>query len=213
MFLFVSSIIVFVVTLVAFMVFVGLWTYNDAKKKSEHPPWLWVVIVLFVSNLIGFVLYLVIGRTKRDVVASGRFKKLAIASVIGLALGTTFFTISTVHFATNFDAAQARHFGSFTALEDSVRDGVWTVSAERANGYVRLTPVLSAEELQSITASSLSSDGGVVLRLEQMGEVYFFDITNMSIGPLYLRRINPGRVTIILEFENTENVSAAVSWR
>lgn len=40
-----------------------LWTYSDALTNSSHPAVLWAVIVLF-APLIGFVLYVLIGRNR-----------------------------------------------------------------------------------------------------------------------------------------------------
>lgn len=41
-----------------------LWTYRDAQKNSSHPPFLWAIVV-FLAPLLGFVLYLLLGRTER----------------------------------------------------------------------------------------------------------------------------------------------------
>ncbi|OYR57006.1 PLDc N-terminal domain-containing protein [Halorubrum halodurans] len=38
-----------------------VWTYNDAQKRSDHPPILWAIVV-FLAPLLGIVLYLIIGR-------------------------------------------------------------------------------------------------------------------------------------------------------
>lgn len=38
-----------------------LWTYSDAKQRSEHPPVLWALVVFF-APLLGIVLYLILGR-------------------------------------------------------------------------------------------------------------------------------------------------------
>lgn len=40
------------------------WTYQDAKKNSSHPPFLWAVVV-FLAPLLGIALYLLLGRDKR----------------------------------------------------------------------------------------------------------------------------------------------------
>jgi len=40
------------------------WTYSDAKTNSEHPAFLWAVVV-FLAPLLGLVLYFIVGRNRR----------------------------------------------------------------------------------------------------------------------------------------------------
>jgi hypothetical protein len=40
------------------------WVYTDAQKNSEHPAFLWAVVV-FLAPLLGLVLYFVLGRNRR----------------------------------------------------------------------------------------------------------------------------------------------------
>jgi len=49
-------------SLVAHVVMI-LWTYSDAGDNSGHPALLWALVVLF-APLLGFVLYLLIGRNR-----------------------------------------------------------------------------------------------------------------------------------------------------
>jgi hypothetical protein len=37
---------------------------NSAKKNSEHPAFLWAVVV-FLAPLLGLVLYFILGRNRR----------------------------------------------------------------------------------------------------------------------------------------------------
>ncbi|MFC5277711.1 PLDc N-terminal domain-containing protein [Halorubrum rubrum] len=50
-------------TLLLFAVHIAMivWTYNDAQKRSGHPPVLWAIVV-FLAPLLGIVLYFIIGR-------------------------------------------------------------------------------------------------------------------------------------------------------
>ena len=41
-----------------------IWTYSDAQKNSSHPAFLWAIVV-FLAPLLGFVLYLILGRDRR----------------------------------------------------------------------------------------------------------------------------------------------------
>jgi hypothetical protein len=37
------------------------WTYKDASRHSPHPAFLWAIVV-FLAPLLGFVLYILLGR-------------------------------------------------------------------------------------------------------------------------------------------------------
>ena len=41
-----------------------VWTYKDAQRNSDHPAFLWAVVV-FLAPLLGIVLYLLLGRNAR----------------------------------------------------------------------------------------------------------------------------------------------------
>ena len=53
MFWFIIGITAFSTTLIGFMTCLALWTYENAKVKSRHPPILWVLIVLLVPMAHG----------------------------------------------------------------------------------------------------------------------------------------------------------------
>jgi uncharacterized membrane protein YhaH (DUF805 family) len=38
-----------------------VWVYKDAQRRSDHPAFLWAVVVFF-APLLGVVLYLLLGR-------------------------------------------------------------------------------------------------------------------------------------------------------
>ena len=60
------SALVLAVVGISLAVFLGMWTYNDAKERTDNPV-LWTLIVLFVPMPIGLIIYLLAGRdTSRD---------------------------------------------------------------------------------------------------------------------------------------------------
>ena len=73
---------------IAIVVFLGLWTYNDAKERTDNPS-LWTVIVLFATMPIGLIIYLLLGRNKTGQ-STGRYLKplIATAAVFVLNLFT-----------------------------------------------------------------------------------------------------------------------------
>ena len=58
--LIISALLLAVVALIL-AVFLGMWTYNDAKERTDDPI-LWTLIVLFVPMPIGLIIYLLAGR-------------------------------------------------------------------------------------------------------------------------------------------------------
>ncbi len=51
------------VWLLFLLLFVALayWVYKDAQRNSQHPAFLWAVVV-FLAPLLGLVLYVLLGR-------------------------------------------------------------------------------------------------------------------------------------------------------
>lgn len=52
--------IVFTVLFIAMVV----WVYKDAERNSDHPAFLWAIVV-FLAPLLGLVLYILLGRNAR----------------------------------------------------------------------------------------------------------------------------------------------------
>lgn len=53
----------FLVWLFFLAIFIAItyWVYQDAKKHSQHPAFLWALVV-FLAPLLGVVLYFLLGR-------------------------------------------------------------------------------------------------------------------------------------------------------
>ena len=64
-------------------VFLGMWTYNDAKERSDNPA-LWTCVVLF-ATIPGLIVYLLVGRNKTGE-SAGRYLKPLIASTVAFVL-------------------------------------------------------------------------------------------------------------------------------
>ncbi|MCL2015946.1 MAG: PLDc N-terminal domain-containing protein [Defluviitaleaceae bacterium] len=91
-----TAVFVFIIGGLLFAVFLALWTYTDAKVKSEQPPFLWVLVVLLVPNFVGIVIYLLFGRQKTEQPAPGSFKTPLITSGIVAAVSFVFLLVSAV---------------------------------------------------------------------------------------------------------------------
>lgn len=58
--------VAFLVALLFMVLFVAMvvWVYTDAKRNSDHPAFLWAIVV-FLAPLLGLVLYVLLGRNAR----------------------------------------------------------------------------------------------------------------------------------------------------
>lgn len=53
--------------MLAVLIAIVVWTYNDAQQNSSHPAFLWAIVV-FLAPLLGLVLYVLLGRNRRGAV-------------------------------------------------------------------------------------------------------------------------------------------------
>ena len=92
---FIIGITVFSLSAIWFAIALALWIYADAKARTDNPV-LWLLVVL-ISNIIGLIVYLAIGRDKTKE-SPGRFKGLLIASAICFVISIPIYVISLVNF-------------------------------------------------------------------------------------------------------------------
>lgn len=62
------TLFVIAIIILSFMpsILIGIWTYRDAKIRGLDAV-LWTVIVILVPNLIGLVIYLLVGRKSQQI--------------------------------------------------------------------------------------------------------------------------------------------------
>ena len=210
--LFIIGIIVFVFASIGLAVSLALWTYTDAKVKSDQSPMLWMLLVLLASPL-GIILYLLLGRVNKDAPAPGGFKKLLIFFAIMFILATGLFTAGTIRFVHGeYNGGSSITSGSFTFSQNFLRNNVWTFSARTANGTARRTPNLTAGQLAAFHVLSDSGEG-LVLRIEQGDRREIIDISGYFDNQIDMSKFEPGRVRIILEFDRARDVDVRISWR
>jgi len=92
---FAMSSIVLLASGFAMVVFMGLWTFADAKVRSDEPI-LWTLIAVF-GNPIGIILYLTIGR-KNDEESPGTYKVSLIISCICFLVSMVVFLFTAYAF-------------------------------------------------------------------------------------------------------------------
>ncbi|MDR0273285.1 MAG: hypothetical protein LBI27_08225 [Clostridiales bacterium] len=213
-FLFASGIILLTVFSIIFPIALALWTYEDAKVRSEGDvaPILWVLFSVLVCP-IGTIVYLVV--RKKGVQSPGKFKKLMIASIVGFIFSLGLFTFGTIYFVIEVESSgySIVTVGSYHGSEDYYSGNVWDFTARSANGYVRRSPTLNARQLANFHVISENTDGIVILAIEQEGTLQSIDISGYYNGSVDMSAFVPGRVRVTLQFDGARNVDSVISWR
>ncbi|MCL2198781.1 MAG: PLDc N-terminal domain-containing protein [Defluviitaleaceae bacterium] len=210
--LFIIGTVALSVLAMVFALFLALWTYEDAKVKSDQSPLLWLLLVLFTSP-IGIIVYLLAGRTKKDETAPGKYKLAMIASLVAFILSAGLFTVGIVNFVTDegITGIASTRIGNFSSSWSTVRGGEWRFRARSANGFERRTLNLDAAQLANLHVLSDSGEG-ILLRMEQGNAVEVIDISGFFDQSININAFQPGRIRTTLEFNHARDVDVVISW-
>ena len=212
MILFVIGTIIFTLAATALAVVLALWVYNDAKVRSDQNPALWLVLVL-ATGIIGLIIYMLAGRTNKQIPPPGKYKKLLAITTITFILATGLFTAGIIDFIDgDLGAAASTRIGSFSMSRSQVQNQVWTFRARSANGWERRRPTLNAQQLSSLHVLS-DSGQNITLRLEQGNHTTLTDISNFFDGHPDTSPFSPGPLRITLHFEHANNVNIQINWQ
>jgi len=212
------SIAVFVLSIIGFLTFLALWTYKDAQVKSEHPPVLWVLAVLFVPNMLGILIYFLVGRTKKDVPAPGTYKKALIASLVTFVIGIILFVIAVVMAATgdmNFGNNATWNSGVWSVRTTNYRNNQWTETVRSGRGNSRRTHTLDAQQMSAFHVESVNESGNLYLLLEQGNNSSRIDISGDFYSGINLHDhgFTPGRIRMTLQYERVYRSHTVIRWR
>ncbi|MCL2287194.1 MAG: PLD nuclease N-terminal domain-containing protein [Firmicutes bacterium] len=219
--LFIVGLIVFLGSLALTITLLGMWVYKDAQVKSEQDPIVWVLAVLFIPNLIGLIVYFLVGRAKKDVPAPGTYKKALITSAILFVVSIPLFVVGTVSLARFYEmgersfSAVSVNRGTWMGRSVNIRNNQWTENVRRGNGTSRRTFSLTEEQMRHFHVESTSDEGGLFLLLEQGGMRHEVDISFEFFGTvnLHYHGFEPGRIRMTLVYERVRNSRTLISWR
>lgn len=190
---------ILVIIIFGVQIFLALWTYTDAKSKNLN-AFLWTVIVLFVPNLLGLLLYFLVGRTTPAVIcchcgakipATSKFcpncgaevsnisftenknnKKLIIGFFIAMA---SIILIIGIIFVVNINGG-----GSSTSLKGFSNYSIgcietnigdtWKVSFKKSNEAFRKTINIDSDGPKTIEVEASYGDGKSYLYLYRDGK-------------------------------------------
>jgi len=218
--IFVAAIIIFVLAAVIVKVFLCLWIYHDAKAKSEQEPSLWVLVVIFLSDVIGLIVYFLVGRTKKDVPTPGTYKKPLIISALLLIPITIFFVLATINFVVDETGGDMRgsvtmSSGTWMGRNSSYRDNRWIESVRSGSGTSRRDHTLTAEQMRNFHVNSTNADGELFLQIAQGDFLSRIDISHNFYEnlDLHYHGFVPGRMRIALQYERVRHSQTVISWR
>jgi hypothetical protein len=235
----VISFLLFLLILLAFLstfVFLGIWTYKDAKERGL-PAGLWTfLVVLFSKDLLGIILYLLIGRRDSRFSCPSCSEKTPVKGKFCMECGTPVDPLNIPKFSAgkkwlvamgiSFGIAICSIFGFAISAAMNVPlsslQGVnvgatnysvgntWTVSAMYANDTHKRTFIVNTEEDDMLTINSSCSDGSVFVIVSLDDTVLYacnFDESNALGQELPIDAPAGSQVNLTVVFTQAKDVS------
>lgn len=194
-----------VVSLIGIFAFIGLWVYNDAKKRGEKPL-IWVLIALFVPNFFGLIIYLLIGRKGKFQGFKNKFKVPLIAMVVTFVVSISAF-ISYVVIANDIPIISGVSIGM---VENNIGDK-WKISFKSSGKELKRSVKFTEEELDNFHVSSSCEKGSAFLYLMQKDKVKVVDLTDFD-GKVDLKDFEAGKVKLIIINHDAKNAKVDIRW-
>lgn len=223
------------------MLVLGIWTYRDAKRRGLDAG-LWTAIVLLVPNLIGLLLYFLIGRRQAMVLCPHCGGKVPKASRYCMDCGKE---IDPNDLSADADPRRSRRllivvvscfvcilllFGAFLAnvlIRDDLNLGMgvsvgmaqsnigrkWSISYLRSNEKFTKTIKKENGSPAALSVEAQCSEGSLWLTASQGDIAQSWDITK-TFGEisLDLSRFSDGKIILRLEGDEAKNVRFKAHW-
>ncbi|MBO5266034.1 MAG: PLDc N-terminal domain-containing protein [Ruminiclostridium sp.] len=203
--LFITLAVITVLSAIALFVFICLYVYNDALVNSDKPV-LWLLITIFTPNLFGFLIYMLVGRSK-DRKPVRKFKLPAVISGIIVLIATTAFTAS-VFISSDIPVINNVSVGMVTNNIGSK----WEVSYKSSGETLERTIAVTDEELNNLTVEASCEEGEMYLLLIQGKNAEVIDITDFPESKLTLPDFTAGNIKLSLYNESAKNAKIKIDW-
>ena len=203
--LFIILLIATVLSVIALYIFICLYVYNDARVNSDKPL-LWLLITIFTPNLFGFLIYMLVGRSK-DRKPVKKFRLPAIISAAALVISTAVLTV-TVLFSSNLPVLNNVSIG----MVNNNIGSKWEVSYKTSGETLERTIALTDEELANFTIEASCDEGEMYLLLLQGSNARVIDITDFPEAKLSLDEFTPGNIKLSLYNESARNAKIKIDW-
>ncbi|GAA0715778.1 hypothetical protein GCM10008904_32980 [Paraclostridium ghonii] len=231
-------IIIFLGFMIVSLIFLGLWTYRDAKNRGLNAK-LWTLIVLLVPNLIGLLIYFLVGRKStmikclnccNDTPKSSKYcmncGDLISINKVDNTKSTSKFMVG---FVVCFIVSIMAWMGIFITLIKSegleVKEGVsiflletnskndWEISYYKSSDKFTKNIDLKESSPSNLNVNASCEQGNLYLTLEQGDKKEVFDISNTEGAKnIDLRKFNDGKLDLKLIDENCRKVKFKANW-
>ncbi len=190
------------------IIFLGIWVYKDATQRGLN-GWLWALVTVFVGNLIGFILYLLVGRKEGVVEGEVKPYKGLIITTIVLFVLSIVIAISTIVFSTfSGDGFMfERSYGGYSynsggfakKITDKSGGSTWEISFDETSPSYSLDKIYNSNTKVNSVSVDLTTQGSAMLIISQ-NDVYInetiengsytFDLSDFDTGKIYFKLIN-----------------------
>lgn len=192
-------------SLLALYVFLALYVYHDAKTHADNPT-LWLLIALLVPSFFGFIVYFLVGRTKKAP-SDHRYRVAAIICAVLVAASGVLFGVMMVS------------SGELPILDNvsigMVSDNIgshWNVSYKTSGETLERTLNLTDEEMAAFTAAGSCAEGRVYMLMVQGENVLHVELTEREKMPLDLSMFDAGKIHVSLYNEGAREVEVRLEW-
>jgi hypothetical protein len=208
------SIVLFALTSAGFLVALGLWTYADAKIRTDKPG-IWTLIVLLVPNLMGLIIYLLVGRNKMEEMEQAekkarRLKKVLIALAICFALATGLVIGAFVFIDSQKLPTMS---GVSIGTVETYWDRQWSISFKTSGEEFSKTVNMSDDDLAAFSVTGNCESGKLYLRISQGETMKDIDVSDSFSGAVDLSGFRAGLVELTIHNDEARNGSISISWR
>jgi len=204
------NVALFGISTMGFLVFLGLWIYNDASERTDNPR-LWTAVVLLVPSFLGLIVYFLVGRDKERY-SSGRFQTAAIVCAICTGLTLVMVVGSAISLATADGEDLASINGTLMSMDSSLNTS-WSRSFKVSSDQQSRSVNLSKAELAAFHINSSCSSGKMLLSIKQGQNERTLDISGFYSSAVDLSDFSPGRLTLTLITEQARNGNLLITWR
>jgi len=193
------------------MVSLGLWTYADAKVRTDKPV-TWTLIVLLVPNLVGLIIYLLVGRNKAEK-SVGKFKIPLISFAVCFVIAAGLLVGSFVNIMTGDGSMLPIRSGVSIGKVENYWNRQWSVSFKTSGEELAKTVSMNADDLAAFHVIGNCDSGELYLKISQGETEKDFDISDYFNDAIDLSEFQTGKIKLTIYNHDARNASVTISWR
>lgn len=223
------------------LIFLGTWTYKDAKARGLKAG-MWTAIVILVPNLIGLLIYFLVGRNqeymqcnycKARIPKSAKYCMICGRTIVNIDSNKSFSKIQTRKYMIGFIACimavvitfisfivvifidNDMEFGngySIGLLETNIGDK-WNISYLKSTKTFSKTINIEDRKPEKLYIDFNCDDGVAELTLKQQTKEQNFELTKEKDKyEIDLKQFNNDKLKLYLNSKNARNVKFKAHW-